>query len=216
MYALPVREIRFFTPDIFELSLERQDFNFESGECAVLFDDTGDSRPYSIASGMDEPVLRFLLRRFSGGALSNWLADRNPGDRIQISPAFGEFRTAVRRGPVVFIATGVGIAPFLSALRSHSFDPEKVTCLYGVRSVTDAVPLPTVDCHIAVSQEKIDGFFQGRVTDLLQQQELDFNADYYLCGCDGMIEDAIDILRERGVSSARIHTEVFFRSKRVA
>jgi ferredoxin-NADP reductase len=218
MIALKVKETRFFTPDIFEISLERGGYSFVPGQCAVLFDERDDSRPYSIASGSEDPLLRFLLRRFSGGALSNWLAERKPGDTVRVSQPFGEFRTAEAQGAVVFVATGVGISPFLSALRSRCFEPEKVLCLYGVRTLDDAVPIPTlrnrVDLQLAISQEKAEGHFYGRVTGLLETLTLSDEADYYLCGCDAMIDNVYDLLLARNIPAARIHTEVFFNSKK--
>lgn len=218
MFILKVKELRFFTADIFEISLARDTYSFVPGQCAVLFDDKGDSRPYSISSGAEEPVLRFLLRRFSGGALSNWLAERKAGDTVRISPPFGEFRTAGAKGAVVFIANGVGISPFLSALRSRSFAPENVHCLYGVRTVAEAVPVPTlrnrVALHLAVSREETEDHFHGRVPGLLETLTLPDEADYYLCGCDAMIDNVYDLLRARGVPAARIHTEVFFSSEK--
>jgi len=218
MFSLKVKETRFFTPDIFEVSLERGGYEFVPGQCAVLFADDDDSRPYSISSGAEEPVLRFLLRRFSGGALSNWLAERNVGDTVRVSLPFGEFRTAEAKGAVVFVATGVGISPFLSALRSRSFEPENVHCFYGVRTLEDAVPVPTlrnrVALHLAVSREKTEEHFHGRVTGVLETFELPDEADYYLCGCDAMIDNVYDLLRARGVPAARTHTEVFFSSEK--
>jgi len=218
MFTLKVKETRFFTPDIFEISLERGGYQFVPGQCAVLFAADDDSRPYSISSGAEEPVLRFLLRRFSGGALSNWLADRRPGDTVRVSLPFGEFRTAESKEAVVFIATGVGISPFLSALRSRCFAPENVRCLYGVRTLEDAVPVPTlrnrVALHLAVSREEAEGHFHGRVTGLLETLTLPDEADYYLCGCDAMIDDVYDLLLARNVPSFRIHTEVFFSAEK--
>jgi ferredoxin-NADP reductase len=218
MFELNVNETRFFTPELFEISLERGGYEFVPGQCAVLFADDDDSRPYSISSGAEEPVLRFLLRRFSGGALSNWLADRRPGDTVRVSLPFGEFRTAESKGAVVFIATGVGISPFLSALHSRGFAPESVRCLYGVRTLEDAVPVPTlrnrVALHLAVSREEAEGRFHGRVTGLLETLRLPDGADYYLCGCDAMIDNVYDLLRARNIPPARIHTEVFFSSEK--
>ena len=217
MFSLKVKELRFFTPDIFEISLERGDYAFVPGQCAVLFADDDDSRPYSISSGAEEPVLRFLLRRFTGGALSNWLAERKADDVVRVSLPFGEFRTAEAKGSVVFIASGVGIAPFLSALRSRCFAPENVHCFYGVRTLEDAVPVPTlrnrVALHLAVSREPTEEHFHGRVTGLLETLTLSDDADFYLCGCDAMIDNVFDLLRARSVSASRIHTEVFFNSK---
>lgn len=218
MFSLKVKGLRFSTDDIFEISLERRDYQFVPGQCAVIFDEHDDSRPYSISSGAEEPILRFLLRRFSGGALSNWLAERKAGDEVRVSLPFGEFRTAEGQGAVVFIASGVGISPFLSALRSRCFEPEKVLCLYGVRTLEDAVPVPTlrnrVDLQLAVSREEAEGHFHGRVTALLEMLTLPDEADVYLCGCDAMIDNVYDLLRARSVPASRIHTEVFFSSEK--
>jgi ferredoxin-NADP reductase len=214
MFKLRVNALQFYTPDIFEIALERQGYDFVPGQCAVLFDDTGDSRPYSISSGTDEAELRFLLRRFTGGRLSNWLADRQPGDRGGGSLPFGEFRPAEPKNKPVFIATGVGISPFLSALRSPKFDAEQACCLYGVRRLEDAVPLPSIgNVHVAISREKVEGHLYGRVTDLLKTISLPDAADYYICGCDAMTDEVYDLLRARKVPASRIHTEVFFSSK---
>lgn len=218
MFTLLVREIRLFTPELFELSLERADYTFVAGQCAVLFAADDDSRPYSISSGPDEPVLRFLIRRIAGGTVSNGLAERSAGDAVRVSPPFGNFRPAESNAPCVFIATGVGIAPFLSVFRGRDGAPSRPrTCFYGVRTQADAVPVPTlrqrVDLHLAVSREKTENHFNGRITGLLETFELPDEADYFLCGYDAMIDDVFDLLRARGVPASRIRTEVFFSSE---
>jgi len=216
MFELAVRNIHFYTPDIFEISLEREGYEFETGECAVLFNDTGDSRPYSMSSAPQANDLRFLVRKLPGGALSEWLAQRRPGDRVRLSPPFGEFRPSFGDGPAVLIATGVGISPFLSLLRrSVAGRPH---CLYGVRSVDDAVELDlltrTTRLQLAVSREPETPYFHGRVTGLLETLTLPDEAHVYLCGCDAMINNVYDLLRVRSVPASRIHTEVFFSSEK--
>ena len=218
MFRLPVRDVRFFTPDIFELSLACADYAFVAGQCAVLLDDNGDSRPYSISSSPEEPVLRFLIRRFSAGAVSNWLAERSVGDTVQVSLPFGGFRPSECNKSAVFIATGVGIAPFLSVLRSSSFAGRNVHCFYGVRVLEDAVPVPTlrnrVNLRLAVSREKTEDHFYGRVSGLLETVDLPDDADYFICGYDAMIDEVFDLLRARGIPARRLHSEVFFNTER--
>jgi ferredoxin-NADP reductase len=214
MFNLPVRHIRFFTPDVFELSLERQGYHFVSGQCAVLFADNDDSRPYSISSGAQDPVLSFLIRRIPGGALSTWLSERRPGDTVRVSLPFGSFRPAGEQPSAVFVATGVGISPFLSVLRGGSSGCW--TCLYGVRQAEDAVELNLLrrssELHLAVSRELAEGCFHGRVTGLLGSRPLPADADWFLCGYDAMVDTVYDRLCMDGVNPANIHTEVFFNS----
>lgn len=82
----------------------------------------------------------------------------------------------------------------------------------------DAVPLPEfrhdLDLHLAVSREQIAEYYNGRVTGLLQTLSLPDKADYYLCGCDAMIDDVYNVLEARGIPAEKIHTEVFFTSNR--
>ena len=217
MFERTVREVRFYTPEIFEISLDRHGYEFETGECAVLFNDAGDSRPYSMSSAPQDDALSFLVRRLPGGALSGWLAERRPGDAVRLSPPFGEFRPTAGENPTVLIATGVGVSPFLSLLRSRPAAPGPLRCLYGVRTLHDAVELPLLrektELQLAVSREPDCGHFHGRVTGLGDTLSAGQGAEFYLCGYDAMIDEVSLLLNTRGVDSARIHTEVFFDSK---
>jgi len=66
-----VRDLTWYGADLFALTLTRAGLDFTPGDCVSLFSEPGDvSRPYSIASGIYEPVLRFLIRKMEGGAVS--------------------------------------------------------------------------------------------------------------------------------------------------
>lgn len=221
MFLLPVHALRNWTDAIFELEVERRGYPFVPGECAVMFNDGLASRPYSIASGPDESVLRFLIRRQPGGAVSTWLGSRRPGDGVRISTPFGAFRPGQEpdsTDPGVFVATGVGIAPFLSYARSTlaGRGGPRPRCLYGVRQRADAVHLDLLgrvtDLRLAISREVIPGTHHGRVTDLLDQAGITAETPVYLCGLDAMVDDAVRWLAHHGLTSNRIHVEVFFSS----
>ncbi len=231
MFLLPVHDLRFLSDGIFELELERRGYRFGSGECAVLYNGGDESRPYSIASGPGEDVLRFLIRRIDGGAVSPWLAARRRGEGVRISTPFGHFRPGQEGDtgdPAVFVATGVGIAPFLSFLgggdRIRPLFVEgtvgapnaRPLCLYGVRHLHEAVHVDLLrrftEMRVAVSREAAAGCHHGRVTDLLAEIPLAPNTQFYLCGLDAMVDAVAYWLDARGVEHTRIHTEVFFSS----
>lgn len=218
MFSLPVKRIHKFTPGIFELVLERRGYVFTPGEVAVIYNDGNDSRPYSIASGAGEDILRFLIRRMDDGAVTDWLFDRQSDDHVRISTPYGYFRPGQEgpeEKPGVFIATGVGIAPFLCFLRSKS-PRHQPTCLYGVRFLEDAAEREFLDTHtdlrMAVSRENIRDIHYGRVTDLLPQLKVHPDTHFYLCGLDAMVDETACWLNTQGVTSDRVHTEVFFSS----
>ena len=211
-----VKALTWYGADLFELTLTREGLNFTPGECVALFsEDREVSRPYSIASGIHETVLRFLIRRVSGGAISTYLASRRPGDCVRLSQPFGWFHPGQngKGTPVAFVATGTGVAPFLSYLRS---DPAEAPtqCLYGVRELKDAVGLPCLEDHcpvdLAVSRQAVPNTFHGRVSDLLESLTMKPRVHYYLCGLDAMIDTVGEWLETRGVDPFRIHREVFF------
>lgn len=216
MPTLKVHNTVFRHDDLFELQLERGNVAFEPGACMALFNADGDSRPYSISAGTQENVLRFLIRRVPNGRVSHWLALRKPGDMVEASEPFGWFRPG-RSTPTgercVFIATGTGIAPFLSHLRSNSAQPPE-RCLYGVRHLADAFALDELErlngFRLAVSRGSGHDYFHGRVTGLLGQIPLDEASHYYLCGLDTMIEETSQWLEANGIDFTHIHREIFF------
>lgn len=211
-----VNAVNFFSKDVFELVLERDGLDFQPGNCFAISNLKGVSRPYSASSGTNEPHLRFVIRRMPGGAVSEWLAGRVPGDKIELSSPFGWFLPGYGgepSDPSVLVATGTGIAPFLSALRSFP-DLKPAVCLYGVRSLADAVGLDDLrgrcPFRLCLSREEAPPHHHGRVTDLLSEIPRQERTNYYLCGLDAMIDEVSQWLQRRGVHFARIHREVFF------
>ncbi|MCF7817627.1 MAG: hypothetical protein K9M54_07075 [Kiritimatiellales bacterium] len=209
-----VIDVRVMNEELFELVLERNKLAFIPGDCAAVYTDDGRSRPYSIASGSNENELRFVIRKMNGGEVSPWLMGRRSGDSIRITPPFGWFRPGQEIGeaPFVFIATGTGIAPFLSY--RATFDKPPVHCLYGVRRESDAIGFSKLrnwcPIRLAVSREQTSDHHHGRVTDLLNTLSLTPGTHYYCCGLESMINEVGEWLRQNGVPLMNIHREVFF------
>ncbi len=215
-YISTVVQIEWKTPIVFELIIDRNGIEFQPGDSISIFSaDESQSRPYSIASGTKETGIRFLIQKLPGGELSNWLASLQPGDKIFHSKPYGWFRPGqnINGEPFIFIATGTGIAPFLSYMRAF---PEKPPgyCLYGVKKVCDALELELLrsqcEVKLAVSRENGHQHHCGRVTDFLAEVKLRSDLHFYLCGLDAMIDEVSDSLEKKGVDFAKIHREVFF------
>jgi len=215
MTAHTVRHVEVIHGELFVLSLERNGLEFEPGDCVALNTASGQSRPYSIASGNREDTLRFVIRKMAGGEVSPWLMNRKPGDVVEVSPPFGWFRPGqdIADAPFVFIATGTGIAPFLAYRNSFSQKPP-VCLLYGIRREADAVGLDRLadwcDLRLAVSREKTPAYHHGRLTGLLDGLSVASGTHYYLCGLESMIAETSSWLEHQGVDLFHIHREVFF------
>ena len=210
----PVIDVRIVHDDLFELTVERSGLEFAPGDCVAIYTDDDKSRPYSIASGSTEKDLRFIIRKMTDGEVSPWLMSRHRGHVIRITPPFGWFRPGQNIGesPFVFLATGTGIAPFLSYVRT--FEKPPVQCLYGVRYVRDTVGLDKLGrfcpTQVAVSREREHEHHHGRITDLLHTLQVDGQTHYYCCGLESMVNDVSEWLRGKGVELSNIHREVFF------
>jgi ferredoxin--NADP+ reductase len=214
--TLPVREVIHYTDEIFELRLEKNYLKFEPGQCvAIYLDDEQTFREYSIASGTGDSYLGFLIKHLHGGVVTEFLQHRHPGDILKVSTPYGWFRPGRQHqnGQFIFIATGTGIAPFLSYIRSFPQNPP-LQILYGVRYQQDLVGLQDLGeagpLNLAVSREKAKGIHHGRVTNLLPMLPLNADIHYYLCGLDTMVRDVTLWLQNNGIESHHIHREIFF------
>ncbi len=213
--ARAVRRLEEVDEGLFVLTLAGGGIRFTPGDSVALQDASGASRPYSIASGTDEEALRFLIRVFPDGQVSPWLTTRKPGDSVQISAPFGWFRPGQSEPGErsVCLATGTGIAPFLSAARSRAI-PDGALLLYGLRYLRQAIGLDafegTCTVRLALSRETRAGHHRGHISELLQGLEDTPHTHYYLCGLETMIADLSHALEARGVPMFRMHREVFF------
>lgn len=209
-----VAAVNTINDDLFELLVERNGMEFTPGDCVAVYTEQDQSRPYSIASGPDQDILRFLIREMDGGEVSPWLRSRESGDVVRITPPFGWFRPGQEIGdhPFVFLATGTGIAPFIAYMETFSRPPAAV--LYGVRRTADAFGFSRLrnfcsETRLAVSRE-VSEHHHGRLTDLLPDLPEAENMHYYSCGLESMVNDTATWLQENGVPLSHIHREVFF------
>ncbi len=210
-----VRQIEVVHENLFVLVLDRKGLEFVPGDCVALHTGTGKSRPYSISSGNRDRDLRFVIRKMEGGEVSPWLMARKPGDTVGLSAPFGWFRPGqeIADSPFVFMATGTGVAPFLSWC--HSSGRNAPACfLYGVRRKADAFGADQLadwcDLRQAISRERTETHHNGRLTGLLDTLPMTPGTHYYLCGLESMISEVTAWLEGHGVGLSYIHREVFF------
>lgn len=213
-----IRSIRRHNDEIIEVAIDRLDLPFMPGMAlSVLGPDGKTVRSFSLSSGIGESEFRTVIRVVPGGKVSPWLADKKPGDMIQFRGPFGMFRPGGHKtgDPWVYVCTGTGITPLLSAFRSAP-DNKPAQILFGVKRIEDAVYYDELkdwtDVRLAISREPLAPHHHGRVTDLLDALPRTPDTYYYLCGLDAMMFEVIDWLHDEGVDKEHIKTEVFFKS----
>jgi len=201
------------SPDVFVVSWKRvEDFN--PGQVVkIALDPNEPPRIYSICSGNQEENISVLFNVKPGGVLTPQLARKRPGDLIYVSAPYGSFSSD--DAPATWIATGTGIAPFYSMIRSGRFKNKRL--IHGVSYINqfyfeEFLRKELGDSYICCcSRETGNAHFPGRITDYLKQAEdLPKGDKYYLCGQALMVVEVRDLLIGKGVPYDHIYAEIYF------
>ena len=89
---------------------------------------TDQVRSYSFSSGPGDKTLSFLVRDIPRGVMSSFLRDQAvPGTQMAVAGPAGSFYLRDIKRPVLFLAGGTGLAPFLSMLGKDRRDRQRAT-----------------------------------------------------------------------------------------
>ena len=184
---------------------------------------TAEARAYSFSSAPNQAGLSFLIRDVPGGLMSGFMRNTaQAGDSMQFTGPYGSFYLRPVEGPVLMLAGGTGLAPFLSMLRwlqSHPVN-QPIRLAYGVNCNADLVELATLEALKAALPD-FDYFTcvvdpasghprLGYVTDHLSVADLhDGKADVYVCGPPPMVEGVRRWMAGVGVAPAHFYFEKF-------
>lgn len=197
---------------VFEIAFKRQHAFLPGQVVAISLDHSIAPRLYSICSGSSESLIHVLFNVKHDGLLSPQLAMMKVGDSLMVSPPFGAFLGDER--PAWWIASGTGIAPFRSMIRSGL--GKSKTLIHGGRTLNSFYyseeMLKHADFHYVrcCSQESGEGVYSGRLTNWLRHQDLPQNNMFYLCGSAEMVVEVRDILINKGVDIQQIMSEIYF------
>ncbi len=176
----------------------------------------GIERDYSLVSAPSDPEPALCVRIVEGGAFTTLLAAAKPGDRFGFTGPHGYFTYRNSPRPAIFVATGTGIAPFVSMARSgitgftvlHGVSVPEELCYAEIlkRAAGRYVPCVTrtPEGHPAETE-----LHRGRVTGWLETELAPGGYDFYLCGRMDMVRDVTLIIDERFPDS-RVYTELFY------
>ncbi|HWD23445.1 MAG TPA: ferredoxin--NADP reductase [Burkholderiales bacterium] len=224
-----VIENRHWTEALFSLRVAGVALAFEAGQFVRIALDIGGSRtarPFSLVNAPDDPVLEFYGIVVPEGPLSPRLARLVPGERLFVAPnpagflVLSEVRDA---GTLWLIATGTGIAPFLSILRTEA--PwrrfRNVVLVHAVRFAQELTYRESIDALRLrrglryvnfVSREPAAGALAGRIPGAVRDGRLEAAAglslasdssQVMLCGNPEMLKDTTAALTERGMRKHR-------------
>lgn len=224
----------------YEVAFSRPaELQFRPGQF-VLFDvphpdapDDIQTRAFSIASAPQEDRLRFLITlKQTGtaedgspllGRASRWVSEQlHTGMQVRIQGPFGTFCLRESDRPLLFIATGSGIAPFYSMARhlSETADTRDIDIVCCMRSEEDLLwqdewrqleqAHPNLQYHQMLSRPSntwngLQGRVQQRTPELIANLP---ERDVYICGNPDMTKDVKTLaLHTWGVPKEFVHAE---------
>ena len=195
----------------FDVELERPPgFRFSAGQSIRII--IGDAaRDYSLAGAPSSGSLALCVRLVEGGAISPFLAQAPPGASLTFTGPHGVFTLPESPRPMLWAATGVGVAPFLSMVRAGAAG---FTLLHGVRRGDELFYRRELEAAAAryvpcVSRETVPGCFPGRVTAWAAANLAPGEYDILLCGNRRMVRDFL-VLVDGRLPGSRVFTEIFF------
>lgn len=201
-------------------------------------------RAYSIASSsVEKGYLEFYITLVTSGSLTPRLFALPYGGKLFLGPKAGGLFTLDRVAPgkaVILIATGTGLAPYMSMLRTLlvSDTQRPFVVLHGARYSWDlgyrgeleslarlrpnftyipSITRPSEDPHFRGSSGRIQTLLKADLIKQLSGVPFDpAQADVFLCGHPDMIQTVKDILvplgyaADHGKESGTLHVEEYW------
>ncbi|URK86376.1 ring-hydroxylating dioxygenase ferredoxin reductase family protein (plasmid) [Rhizobium sp. RCAM05350] len=183
---------------------------------------SGQHRSYSFSTAPGETRIGFLIKKIPGGVMSNWLERAEAGGKLDLTGPLGSFYMRKVERPLLFLAGGTGLAPFLSMLemlaREHS--QQQIHLIYGVTRDLDLVLVDEVEAYsgrlpnftysTVVAEEASSHPRKGWVTQHMPTEALNGgDVDVYLCGPPPMVDAVRKHFDDNGVKPNSFHYEKF-------
>jgi len=222
---------RDWAPGLITLTVDVSIEPFAAGQFVSLGLELGGQfvrRSYSIASTPGAP-LEFYLKEVEAGALTPQLTRLEPGASVWVERKPQGFFTLAYVPPcrdLWFVATGTGLGPFVSMLRSPEIWQrfERVSVVHGARSSTHLSYAEELAALAATHRGRLSytplvsagppgGALPGRVTTALADGSLEARAGMnldpdrshlMLCGNPDMILEVTAVLALRGLRKHRV------------
>ena len=210
----------------FDIQLDegQPDIHFLAGQYVnVGLPNTTETRSYSFSSKPGNRLTSFVVRNVPNGKMSEFLsATAQAGDKMTFAGPFGSFYLRPVTRPVLMLAGGTGIAPFMSMLQvlEEKGSDQSVRLVFGVTNDFDLVAIEKLnelqdkfswfEYRTVVANPESAHERKGYVTGHIENDWLNNgDVDIYLCGPVPMVEAVRGWLDADGVKPASFLFEKF-------
>lgn len=184
-------------------------------------------KPYTISSIPDDEFLSVTVKK--AGEFSTALHNLMTGESVTIGEPMGRFFPEEKNGELVFLAAGIGVAPFFSIIRNYAkkglLKDKKIHLFYSNKTKKDIAFFDELNrisdknknqrIFYYLTRQKIK---DSRIKEFKRidaesiKDKLDYleNKDYFICGSMGFVSDIRKIILDEGIEKQNIHVESFY------
>jgi ferredoxin-NADP reductase len=176
-------------------------------------------RSYSIASSpLDKGQIELTIDRLDDGEVSPYFHDVvEKGDQVEVRGPFTSYFVWRGEAPVFLVGGGSGVVPLMAILRHRrrTMPDLPMRLVYSVRSAEDVIYADELgDDAVITFTRNPPGDWDGHTgridAGLIEGAGVDLgSATAFVCGSNGFVESASDLLLGGGVDAGRIRTERF-------
>jgi len=176
-----------------------------------------EDHPFSMCDYNPENGLIKLTYKVCG-EFTEKLSNHSISKKVFLSGPFGEFTKEINESPVVYIAGGIGIVPFMNRLLHESKKREQ-----WLFYVNKSQSLATYESQLkTIIGNKMISIYSretmttantetGHLNEAIIQKYLNNpqQFSYYICGPQPMVAATVKVLKNIGVPKSNIHEELF-------
>ena len=176
-------------------------------------------RSYSIASSpLDRGEIELTIDRLEDGEVSPYFDDVVvEGDEVEVRGPFTSYFVWRGEHPVLLVGGGSGVVPLMAMLRHRRRTmPElPMRLVYSVRAAEDVIYADELgeDAVLTFTRAAPEGWdgHRGRIDEaLIAQSATSLTSGIaFVCGSNGFVESATELLLQSGFEPQRVRTERF-------
>jgi ferredoxin-NADP reductase len=174
-------------------------------------------RSYSVASSpLDEGEVELTIDRLADGEVSPYFHDVVvEGDEVEVRGPFASYFVWRGEEPALLVGGGSGVVPLMAMLRHRrrAMPDLPMRLVYSVRNAAEVIYADELadDAIVTYTREAPDGWsgHTGRIDAALIAEALPERQIAFVCGSNGFVEAASQLLVQSGCDPARIRTERF-------
>ena len=174
-------------------------------------------RSYSVASSpLDEGEIELTIDRLDQGEVSPYFHDVVvEGDQVEVRGPFASYFVWRGEAPVLLVGGGSGVVPLMAMMRHRrrAMPELEMRLIYSVRASEDVIYASELgdDAILTFTREPPTGWtgHTGRIDGSTISAADASHAIAFVCGSNGFVETATQLLLAAGFAPERIRTERF-------